>query len=78
MILKCCGKMEMNFIKYSLQLPCKASIAETENEFVDMGYMQAIDNITAIEAVKLILEENNLTFNKILDMGIHKVLTYYI
>ncbi|AWE06401.1 hypothetical protein DCE79_02930 [Lysinibacillus sp. 2017] len=29
-----------------------------------MSYMQAIDNITTIEAVKLILTENNLVFNE--------------
>lgn len=56
---------------YTIHLLCKASIKETENEFVDMGYMQAIDNITAIEAVKIILTENNLVFNgnKIIGYG---------
>lgn len=34
-----------------------------------MSYMQAIDNITAIEAIKLILRENNLTFNENKVMG---------
>jgi len=48
---------------YSTQFTCKAVIHETENEFADMSYMQAIDNITAVEAVKIILKENDLPFN---------------
>lgn len=50
--------------KYSINLPVKASIYENENEFVDMGYMQAIDIITAIEAIKIILDENGLHYNE--------------
>lgn len=49
---------------YSTHFNFPVKIAETENEFVDMGYMQAIDNITALEAIKLILKENNLKFNE--------------
>ncbi|MFJ7405444.1 MULTISPECIES: DUF2920 family protein [unclassified Lysinibacillus] len=49
---------------YSTQIDCVATINETKNEFVDMSYMQAIDNITALEAIKLILKENNLQFNE--------------
>lgn len=55
---------------YSINFICKAILNETENEFNDMSYMQAIDNITAIEAVKIILIENQLKFNE------HKVLGY--
>ena len=55
---------------YSIQLLCKALIEEKENDFVDMSYMQAIDNITAIEVVKLILTENKLVFNE------HKIIGY--
>ncbi len=40
-----------------------ASLDETLEDFNDMGYMQAIDLITAIEAVKIILRENRLSFN---------------
>lgn len=40
-----------------------AIISENEDEFVDMGYMQAIDIISAIEAIKIILKENEFHFN---------------
>lgn len=56
-----------NFFKlisnYSTQLNCVATINETQDEFVDMSYMQAIDNITALEAIKIILKENKMLFN---------------
>lgn len=42
----------------------RASIDESINHFNDMGLMQAIDILTAIEAMKLILNDNNLQFNK--------------
>lgn len=48
---------------YSTQLDCIANVNESEDEFVDMSYMQAIDNITALEAIKIILKENKLLFN---------------
>lgn len=58
----------MNFLsiigKYPVSVPVFAAIGESENEFADMGYMQAIDNITAIEAIKIILKDNNLSFNE--------------
>lgn len=41
-----------------------AKLEESLDEFVDMGYMQAIDNLTAIEAIKIILNENNLLFDE--------------
>ncbi|WP_232718643.1 DUF2920 family protein [Bacillus sp. FJAT-45037] len=44
-------------------LPVKAKIDETAELFNDMSYMQAIDIITAIEAVKIILIDNKLGFN---------------
>lgn len=37
---------------------------ESVDEFNDMGFMQAIDILTSIEAVKVYLNENNLSFNK--------------
>lgn len=42
----------------------KAELSEDLNEFADMGFMQAIDIITAIEAIQIILNENNMVFNK--------------
>lgn len=49
---------------YSIRIEGTAVLEETVEEFVDMGSMQAIDNITAVEAVKLILKDNNLEFNE--------------
>lgn len=56
---------------YSVTLHVRANLSEDENYFNDMGYMQAIDIITAIEAVKIILKENALLFNdrKVLGYG---------
>lgn len=60
-------KNPSNFLKivsqYEITVPVLATVDETVNEFVDMGYMQAIDVVTAIEAVKIILQENQLIFN---------------
>jgi len=47
-----------------LTLPVMAKLEETSDHFNDMGFMQAIDIITAIEAVKIILKENNMEFNE--------------
>lgn len=58
------GKLESIIKDYSIQFKCKALMDETENEFADMSYMQAIDIITAVEAVKIILNENHLSFNQ--------------
>lgn len=44
-------------------LPMKTNLNETLEEFNDMSYMQAIDIISAIEAIKITLLENNLVFN---------------
>lgn len=49
---------------YSITIPAVAVLGETKDEFVDMGYMQAIDVVTAIEAIKIILTENQLPFNE--------------
>lgn len=56
---------------YLVTLPVRANLSEDENYFNDMGFMQAIDIITAIEAVKIILKENALIFNdrKVLGYG---------
>lgn len=47
-----------------LSLLLVAKLEETSDNFNDMGFMQAIDIITAIEAVKIILKENNMVFNE--------------
>ncbi|WP_186580817.1 DUF2920 family protein [Aquibacillus kalidii] len=44
-------------------LPLTADLDETIEHFNDMGYMQAIDLICAIETIKIILKDNNLSFN---------------
>lgn len=41
-----------------------AKIDETEDNFNDMGFMQAIDIMTALETIKIILKENDLPFNE--------------
>lgn len=41
-----------------------AKIEESLTNFNDMGWMQAIDIITSIEAVQIILKENGIAFNK--------------
>ncbi|MEK4173673.1 DUF2920 family protein [Lysinibacillus sp. FSL L8-0312] len=50
--------------KYNINLPVHAVIDESIDEFVDMGYMQSIDVITAIEAIKILLSENSLEFDE--------------
>ncbi|MEG0450239.1 MAG: DUF2920 family protein, partial [Lysinibacillus sp.] len=47
-----------------ITLPVIAKIDETREHFNDMGFMQAIDVITAIEAVRIILRENGIKFNE--------------
>lgn len=47
----------------SVVFPVIANINETVEEFNDMGYMQAIDIITAIETVKAILKDNDLKYD---------------
>ncbi|WP_102692916.1 DUF2920 family protein [Rummeliibacillus pycnus] len=56
---------------FSIKFPLTATINETLDEFNDMGFMQAIDLITSIDAVKIILRENHLPFDeqKVLGYG---------
>lgn len=55
---------ELDFLEFiseqTITLPVQAVIDEKEDNFNDMGLMQAIDLVTTVEAIKLILEENNL------------------
>lgn len=48
----------------TINLSVKADIKETNDYFNDMGYMQAIDIITSIEAIRIILKDNNFIFNE--------------
>ncbi|MBY0223486.1 MULTISPECIES: DUF2920 family protein [Sporosarcina] len=48
----------------SLRLPVMAKLVETNDNFNDMGFMQAIDIVTALETIKTILKENGLPFNE--------------
>lgn len=54
-----------------ITIPVKAKLDESLDEFNDMGYMQAIDLITAIEAVKILVKENDMiiNFNRIIGYG---------
>lgn len=65
--LKRIAESSSNFLdilsKKNIVLPVIAKIDENVEEFNDMGYMQAIDIVSAVEAVKIILHENKLTFN---------------
>lgn len=45
-------------------IPVKAKLDESLDEFVDMSFMQAIDVITSLEAIQIILKENNLFFDE--------------
>ncbi|WP_066192279.1 DUF2920 family protein [Gracilibacillus timonensis] len=51
-------------IPVNINGPFKAKIDETIEDFNDMGYMQAIDLVTAIEVVKTILKENQIVYNE--------------
>lgn len=55
---------------YSSVLHATEVLDENVNNFNDMGFMQAMDLLTALYAVRLILEDNQLTFNN------NKVITY--
>lgn len=48
----------------SVTLPVIAKLNETKENFNDMGFMQAIDIVTALETIKIILRENDLPFNE--------------
>lgn len=45
-------------------IPVKAKLDESLDEFVDMSFMQAIDLITTLEAIQIILRENDLLFDE--------------
>lgn len=45
-------------------MPVKAKLTESIDDFNDMGYMQAIDLITAIEIVKAIVKDNDYIFDE--------------
>ncbi|WP_339201180.1 DUF2920 family protein [Paenibacillus sp. FSL P2-0322] len=47
----------------NILIPVIANIDESIEEFNDMSYMQAIDIISAVESVKIILSGNDLVFN---------------
>lgn len=47
----------------NILIPVIANVDESIEEFNDMSYMQAIDIISAVESVKIILNGNNLAFN---------------
>lgn len=55
----------------TVNFPVLAKLGESTEEFVDMGYMQAIDVITSIEAIQIILKENVLAYdeNRVIGFG---------
>ncbi|MGJ9459595.1 DUF2920 family protein [Oceanobacillus sp. CF4.6] len=55
---------------YSSVLQVTELLNEDEELFNDMGFMQALDLLTALYAVKLILDDNKLVFNR------NKVIAY--
>lgn len=58
-------------VNKKVDFPVIAELDESTDEFVDMGYMQAIDIITAIEAIQIILKENWLDYdeNRVIGFG---------
>lgn len=46
-----------------IRIRAKANLGESSEHFADLSFMQAIDIITSIEAIKIILRENNIPFN---------------
>jgi len=54
-----------SFIQYYKgTVPGVAVLNENIDNFNDMGFLQAIDLITAVESVKIILKDNNYLFNQ--------------
>ncbi|WP_185807657.1 DUF2920 family protein [Lysinibacillus telephonicus] len=49
--------------KYT-SIPVIANLNETIDEFADLSFMQVIDIVTAIEAIKILLRENNLLYHE--------------
>jgi Protein of unknown function (DUF2920) len=50
--------------KYECTVTGKETLNESLSNFNDMGFMQALDVLTALYAVKIILKDNNLNYNK--------------
>ncbi|RDW20771.1 DUF2920 family protein [Oceanobacillus chungangensis] len=57
--------------KYSSMLQATEILNENKHQFNDMGFMQAMDLLTALFAVKLILDDNQLVYdeNKVIAYG---------
>ncbi|MEJ8303648.1 DUF2920 family protein [Saccharibacillus sacchari] len=55
----------------SVHFPVLADLNETLENFNDMGYMQAIDILTAFETVKLLLDDNGFEYdsNRVIGYG---------
>lgn len=55
----------------NIVFPVRAKLNETLEEFNDMGFMQAIDLISSIEAVKAVLKDNQLQYhpNRVIGYG---------
>ncbi|WP_233879537.1 DUF2920 family protein [Virgibacillus halodenitrificans] len=49
--------------KYECNLEANAQLKEDIKSFNDMGFMQALDILTAVHAVKIILKDNRLSCN---------------
>jgi hypothetical protein len=58
------------FSKYPVKIPMLEILDENNENFNDMGFMQALDLLTALYAVKIILKDNKLSFNQ------NKVIAY--
>ncbi|MEK3643922.1 DUF2920 family protein [Aeribacillus sp. FSL M8-0235] len=58
------------FAKYPISLPFHELLDENIENFNDMGFMQALDLLTALFAVKIILNDNQLKYN------VNKVIAY--
>lgn len=58
------------FSKYPIKIPMLEILDENNENFNDMGFMQALDLLAALYAVKIILKDNNLSFNQ------NKVIAY--
>lgn len=50
--------------KYSCVLNVTEDLKEDVSSFNDMGFMQALDLLSALYAVKLILKDNSITYNE--------------
>ncbi len=50
--------------RYPIKVVAKEALKETDDNFSDMGIMQALDNLTAVYYVMRIIEDNKLNFNR--------------